>query len=803
MASTAKIVVEPRFYFPEGGIDFFMKDVVNSEEVNTKIIELLQPLFPDLPINRNAMTNLYFIDSRVHTLTTSALADLYQKIRVFNQGNPEQISIDTVIQGHSTINTSLRFNFFDQFPEGLTNISGDPLDDIAEITDEDLSDEEFRRQIIENGADLSNLNYENHNPLDDVYFVQNVFLLGANFSDSDIDSAELIKAHLICANFTNAVINQTNFTNADLRYADFSHIKNAYETYFSDADLRHAKFVGTDIASPEFNQSNLKNSDCRGAIFIRGDFTDADLTGADLTDADFRNTELTNTIFTGCILTNTKFHGSNWEDSIYDDAMDNADVNTVYVDAYAEEPAQGAPAPGEILPSLPLINPYAFINNSKFTYSDVLKMLNPSIKNVVLQVSKMEVNKWYRVSELGDTPNEMWAAIGVPWKTDADNKIIEPKTPSMEKAFKCLQVPAESVCEGFVYDSTPDCMAVHELSRKLNVPKLMENFSLIVGNKEIIKEIKKQYTSTTNSELVQRFMAILKETLDDLLQLHNAEDGVNGWTSVYDTVANRNKFINHALYHAEEGLINQHMFNADSTPIFIVYLIMFLNTLPLQMRVYWAQNYILQFITGYGQTLENFNPTRHMPPYNFIASCLGGNLEKFFLSIGTAIAHYIDGKLIVETEEEQKENLKRVLTKNVEAEFEKYYGTTEDPTIEGYEEYLSQKEITGDFTTDIKSQYIDILKTDPVIRSKLKCFVHRISGGGKKRKTRRRKQNKPISKKHTLKKHTLKKHTLKKHTLKKHTLKKHTLKKNKLNKKKNKKTKKRLFTKKEIQNTYV
>lgn len=765
--ANARILIEPRFYFDVGMVDFFMKDVTNTDAVNSKLIEFLHQIFPDLPLtafSRNTNTNFYFIDSGRRSLSNSDInIFFFEKISTFNEGQHDIVIIDTAMQGHSNLETTLRFNIFNDLQEGLSNSGGEPIESIDEITDEELEDENFRQQLIDTGTDLSHLNYDHNNSLTDV-FLNTTFFVGANFTESDVEESNFQNAQLICANFTNSEMPQSSFESSDLRYANFSNV-NSYEVEFQRANLKHANFVGANIGSIQCYKAKFQHSNCRGAIFNYGDFRKANFSGADLTDADFRGegTNLAGADFRGAILENTKFHGTNWEESIYDDQMTDADHDTEFInendheDEHQQEPPQeqveeGPQEPPTILPSLPQLNPYTLINNSAFTYLDIIKMLNPAIKNVILPASKMEVHKWYRVSDMGDTPINVWNESGVQLKRDQANNIIEPKKLDLEKSFKCLQVPDEMMCEGFVYESTPDCMAIHELSAKLNIHKLMENFSLIVGNEEIVKEIKKHYTPPiTNTEFLQSLMAILRKVMNSLLNKHNAEDGAEGWTNIYDQVAQRNSFINHALYHHDEGLIKHPFLDPvfNGNPTYLLYLILFLNTLPIQIRVYWAQNYMMQFITGYGQTLETFDPTRKMPPYNFIASCINGNFEKLFLSIGGAIAHFINGNLIVESEEEKQENLKKILAKNVEAEFETYYGTSEDPTVEGYEKYLQEKAITADFTEEKKAKYLTILTTDASVRSKLKCFVHRISGGGSGRKRKGRK--------YTLKKYNTKK----------------------------------------------
>jgi uncharacterized protein YjbI with pentapeptide repeats len=785
-----KILVEPRFYFEEGDVNFFMSEVQNTEEVDTKIIDIFHNIFSTLPLTafkRITDRNFYIIDAgEIYPVEAGVL---FRRITA----KQHKVKIDTAIQGHQGIDTILHFNVFDKFPEDLTNPDDETIYQFKDIKDADLADEEFRQQLMAKGTNLSRLAQLNVNSLDDMY-LPSTYLLGANFSNSSLESCIFTKAKLLCANFTKAVVNQTEFEHADLRYADFSGIKRGYETQMANANLQHTLFVGTEINGMICYKADFYNANCRGAVFHNGNFRGAKFIGADLTNADFRGdeTDLAGADFRRAILINAKFNGTNWEESIYDDDMIDADHDTEYIEEEEEEEAEGDEAeadeedtPSEVLPPLPPLDPYTPINNSTITYNDVLKMLNPAIKNVMVPASKMELHKWYRVSDPGDTPAKVWNDSGVPWKTDNTKKIIEPKKLDTEKAFKCVNVPVEIACEGLVYESTPECMAVHELSEKLNKPELVEKFSRIVGKSVIDKEMAEHYNASArdSQELLKHIVNDFETMLKGLLHSHNAEDGgAEGWTKIYDTAARRNTFINHALYHKEEGLIKHPFFVPDfnGEPVFLLSLMLFIKTLPMQMQVYWAQVYMQQFITGYGQTLEEFDPTKRMPPYNFIASCINGNIEKLFLSIGSAISNFIDGNLIQETEREKQENLKQILAKNVEAEFETYYGTTDDPTVEGYLTYLKDKEITADFTAEKKAQYLTILNEDAVIQSKLKCFVHRISGGGGKRKgkkyTRKIKKNIKQGKKYTKKG---KKNTKQKGK----TSKKYTRRKNKNNKK--------------------
>jgi hypothetical protein len=207
---------------------------------------------------------------------------------------------------------------------------------------------------------------------------------------------------------------------------------------------------------------------------------------------------------------------------------------------------------------------------------------------------------------------------------------------------------------------------------------------------------------------------------------------------------------------------------------------MFIESLPFQIQVAWAQNYIKEFIQGYEQSLDTFDPKRrsHM---GFIASCLNGNLEKSLLSIRTAITHfYPEGWGL---EEDSAEEKLRVLKNAVTgSEFEKYFGSVEDiagPTLEGYKKYIQDN---PDINADRKQKFLSLLE-DPAIIAKIEETIQMMSGGRRRVKNRKlNKKDKKIKKNKTYKKNKKEKKTIKKNKNYNNLKKKKTIRKIKKNK---------------------
>jgi hypothetical protein len=378
-----------------------------------------------------------------------------------------------------------------------------------------------------------------------------------------------------------------------------------------------------------------------------------------------------------------------------------------------------------ILPPLE-IEPLSKINNSDYTYANIVTLLSPSINNVKLPISKMEVHKWYRISTLGNTLLETWQQVGL---------TIEP---NKEVLFKCIYVPPETEGEAIVYESTPACMAVHELSRQLDYDTIIETFQQIIGEEKIDAELSLPIYLNKSVEGNQSILHyVAKEfykMIVSLLHKHNSNETEDSWTHVFDSYDKRLLLAKHAIFHTEEGIMFHPKFgngsdDVDASELLIIK--MFIQALPIQIQLAWAQNYMNEFITGYGQSLETFDPTL-VGDMGFIASCINGNLEKILLSIIPAITYfYKNERPAVETPEERAQMLINSLTGS---EFQNYFGSVEDvegPTIEGYKHYILENKTINE---ERKTRYLDLLnKENPNnVISIIENIIHTMSGGAMK-----------------------------------------------------------------------
>jgi len=296
---TRKFIVKPRFFYGSYGVDYHIEEMENADEINTLIIETLRGFFHTLPLTsfkRLAETNFYTIDTLEEELSADDIYSVFHEIfEVFS----EEVLIKTYDNSDEEKITTLTFDGFTKFTEGITSPDGYEMDNILQLTEYHLMSAEFRDHLTDIGENLSNLNTADDN-LNDI-LAQSTFFIGANFSNSSLTNASFLNAKLVCANFS-----KTTMLNADLRNTD---LKNAIFTYAS-------------LINANFKNANLYQANFRGA---------------DLTNADFRNATLVNANLTGCKLDGAKFGGSDWEDAIYDDdAMSLGDFEH-YVDIVEEE----------------------------------------------------------------------------------------------------------------------------------------------------------------------------------------------------------------------------------------------------------------------------------------------------------------------------------------------------------------------------------------------------------------------------------------------------------------------------------
>jgi uncharacterized protein YjbI with pentapeptide repeats len=618
------------------------------------------------------------------------------------------------------------------------------------------------QEIIQRGNKLINVR------IDDVV-LNNTDYSGSFFPDSTMNDGQFINARLIGAQFTDSMLNNANFNNADLRFADFSlaQIRNAS---FNNAILRYSNFVG------------------------------ADLTGADLTDADLRHANLAGATLTGCIINeHTRFYGAildsddgtaiiddtfrarmnvimdgddiEYEEHIrlqtQEDEEDEGEIDYSIEDELAETADQAPKSQdreGEVLPPL-VIDKTAKINDEygqTYTFENIVSLLTPKITNVKIPLSQMDVNKWYGIASLGTTQLTIWNQVGVEGE------------PRIGKVFKSRTVSNPESGEAIVYQTVATCMAVHELSRMLDMVNLFKTFLDSVDDTVISQQYDMlTYGIVNEAEKLEKFAKMLYKFIVKLLSKHNADETADSWTRIYADIEKRKQLVKHAVFNSEEGLMYHPRFDYDSRnayPEDILLLIMFIDSLPLQIQVAWAQNYIKEFIEGYGQQLETFDRTKRSE-MGFIASCLNGNLEKFLLSIRPAIIQFYPLELEEETEEQKLQNLKNAVTGSV---FQKYFETVDDisgSTLEGYKNYI-QTNPEFNNKEELRQKYIELLQ-DMSIIDKITETISIMSGGRKNknhnkgRKTIKCKIGKKTHKKKTHKKKTHKKKTHKKKTHKK------------------------------------
>lgn len=600
-------------------------------------------------------------------------------------------------------------------------------------------------------------------------------------------------------NLTNTKYSGSTFSRSDLSGANFNSTQLVY-TGFYESTLDNADLTNADVRFSIFYNASAKNAIFKYANVKFSNFTGADLTGADLRGADFRHTNLTGAKLIGCRIDRyTKMYGAELQDAEYEfnfDQIDHVDqeddeLYDEYIYQQQEEynnreyavedqlaetanKTQESVADDDDKTLEPLvIDPKSNASNrygNNISFEDMVALLDPKINNVKRTLSRMEPNKWYGIASLGNTDPAIWEQVGVEGE------------PRIGTVFKCKTTPPPEDDEGVVYETVPVCMAVHELSRKLDINKIFETFLDIVGREELLRE----YGHITKNavgdvEKLQFSAKYLYNFILTILAYHTADETEESWTRIYDDKEKRQQLVKHAIFNSEEGIMYHPRFENTSHPQDILLLIMFLESLPYQVQAAWSQNYIKEFIEGYGQSIETFDRTIRSD-MGFIASCLNGNLEKFLLAIRTAIIQFYPYQLEEETEEKTQERLKKAVTGS---EFQRYFATVDinDPTVEGYKKYI---QTNASLDVETRDKFLALLE-DPEIIKILEETISIMSGGGgkkqkhiKRRKTNRymksRKNKKTIKKRLLCKnKKTIKKRMLHKHkkTIKKRVLRKH------------------------------
>jgi hypothetical protein len=389
----------------------------------------------------------------------------------------------------------------------------------------------------------------------------------------------------------------------------------------------------------------------------------------------------------------------------------------------------------------------------------MVTLLTPKI-NKQIKLSEMEVNKNYAIVSLGNTDPDIWTQVGVE---------IADTPPAIGTEFKCTAIPIPEEGEATVNEVVNTCMDIHELARKIDIDNLLKTFVNIVGTEVFTREYERATQGlVTENEKLKKFGRMLYNLLLYLLSNHNSDETADSWTHIYDDIEKRKQLVKHAVFNKEEGIMYHPRFEHEYVNSYtddLLLLIMFIESLPLQLQVTWAQHYIQDFIEGYynedmegyGQLMSTFNPKQHMSS-GFIASCMNGNFEKFLLSMSTAITKfYPEGWGIVEeTAEEKLQNLKNAVTGSL---FEKYFKSVETdpagPSLEGYKNYIQTSPEFNE-KEGLRQKYIELLEEKEIF-DKITETINIMSGGKKKkhntgtrRKTNTRKTNtrKTYKKKH-------------------------------------------------------
>jgi len=742
--------------------------VLDPDKLNDAIIKIFKQKFPNPNIVFKRLKETEFYTISLEDESDIDFAELEKKHDI----NPV---------------LTLRFNdimFDDQenmvINKILFNLSK-TIDNYTPFTDKDLygNEGEKMQEIFQNGKNLSGYNLNNLN-------LTNTNYPGINFSGSDMNESQFVNAKLIGANFTDAELNAANFNNADLRGSEFS--------------------VATIIGKASFVGADLKFSN----------FSGADLTGADLSDADLRHTNLSSVTLTDCIINeNTKIYGALLDDAIYDDNFIEANreqyeddieyeasgvsyeseekIDYRIEDELAEKAEQllsmqvgneleellsmqvGNELEELILPPL-VISKTAKINDmdgQNYTFEDIVSLLTPKITNMKIPLSQMMLHQWYGIASLGKTALSIWQQVGV-------------NEPHIGTIFKSKSVPNPESEEAIVYETVPACMAVHELSRMLDIDNLFKTFLDSVGD-EVFSDEYDTHTRRVvihEKDKLEKFAMMLYNLLLTLLSNHNENETADSWTHIYNDIEKRKQLIKHAVFNSEEGIMYHPRFDYtlhNGVPKNILLFIMFIESLPIQIQVAWAQNYIKEFIEGYDQQLETFDRTKRSD-MGFIASCLNGNLEKMLLSIRTAIVQFYPIEIDEETEEQKLQTLKNAVTGSL---FQKYFESVTDvagPTLEGYKNYI-QTNPEFNNKEEVRQKYLEYLEEQDII-DKITETIDIMSGGKKKRgmKCKTMKRRKTIKRKTDKKNHTKPVRKNNKHKHKK-TIKKNKKGKNKTHKK--------------------
>lgn len=196
---------------------------------------------------------------------------------------------------------------------------------------------------------------------------------------------------------------------------------------------------------------------------------------------------------------------------------------------------------------------------------------------------------------------------------------------------------------------TETCITIHVDARQ-NKDKLQIGLSILKNKiKDKIKHGDYDNTYLKNIEVINKFANNLNKYLSRDYSFMDEE---------FKNEHKRIDMIKDAILDRDESLITAHNSNLSEAKNFskigsiiniILIINLFFEEMPSELQSYFAQNYIVSFIEGYGQTLKTY--VRHN---NTIigtrGSCFLGNFEKLLFSIGISIEQYLSCGEIIKNE---------------------------------------------------------------------------------------------------------------------------------------------------------
>ncbi|MEH2214425.1 pentapeptide repeat-containing protein [Nostoc sp.] len=136
-----------------------------------------------------------------------------------------------------------------------------------------------------------------------------VNLENADLSQANLTGINLEKANLKSANFSNTNLSEANLIEADLRGANLTQT-NLRCAHLNGSDLRHAVIKEVDLYRANLSWANLSEQDLKGANLARVDFQGADLSAANLSEANLNEAKLDAANLKGAVLTRANLNSA-------------------------------------------------------------------------------------------------------------------------------------------------------------------------------------------------------------------------------------------------------------------------------------------------------------------------------------------------------------------------------------------------------------------------------------------------------------------------------------------------------------